>query len=327
MLNNLQLANPYWLILLVILPILFWWRHRYNSTYNSVLLPQILNSKKPLKARLIPLLLILELMGLMMMILAMSRPQRQFIEQKITSDGIDIVMSIDISGSMLARDFQPDRLESAKTTAIEFIKGRVGDRIGLVIFAGESFTLCPITIDKKVLIRQIGTIKSGLLEDGTAIGMGLATAVNRLKESNAKSKVIILLTDGVNNAGEIDPETAGEVAKAFGIKVYIIGVGTKGQAPMPVNTIFGTQMQMMDVLIDEELMQKISEITGAKYFRATDNSKLKAIYQDIDKLEKVKIDITTIPRSTEFFSWFIYLALLFLLIEFTLKNTYFRGIY
>ncbi len=200
-------------------------------------------------------------------------------------------MALDISGSMLARDFKPDRLEASKDVATEFISGRPYDRIGLVVFSGESFTQCPLTTDHAVLINLMHEIQSGMIEDGTAIGMGLANAVNRIKDSEAKSKVIILLTDGVNNMGEIAPATAAGIAKTFGIRVYTIGVGTQGMAPYPVQTPFGIQYQNMPVEIDEAILKEIAQTTGGRYFRATDNDKLVQVYHEIDKLEKSKIDV------------------------------------
>jgi len=229
----------------------------------------------------------------------MARPQSSSKEQTITSEGIDIVLSIDISGSMLAEDFKPNRIEASKQVARDFIEGRPNDRIGLVIFAGESFTMCPITTDHSVLMNQINSIKSGLLDDGTAIGEGLATAVARLKESQAKSKVIILLTDGVNNVGAIAPLMAGEIAETFGIRVYSVGVGSMGTAPYPIPTPFGTQYQNMEVQIDEEVLTQIANMTDGKYLRATNNNKLNEIFAEIDKLEKTKVEIMEFKKYAE----------------------------
>jgi Ca-activated chloride channel family protein len=226
---------------------------------------------------------------------------------------------------MLAEDFQPNRLEAGKNIAIDFIKNRPDDRIGLVIFSGESFTQCPLTIDHDVLINLFKDIKFGMIDDGTAIGMGLATAVNRLKESEAKSKVIILLTDGVNNMGSIPPITAAEIAKQFGIRVYTVGIGTHGMAPYPVQTPFGIQYQRLPADIDEGTLTKIASTTGGKYFRATDNQTLKNIYEQIDKLEKAKIDVTQYHKKTEIFLPFALIALFFLSLEFLLKNTWLKG--
>ncbi len=235
------------------------------------------------------------------------------------------MIASDISGSMLAEDFQPNRLEAGKNIAIDFIKNRPDDRIGLVIFSGESFTQCPLTIDHDVLINLYKDVKNGMIDDGTAIGMGLATAVNRLKDSEAKSKVIILLTDGSNNMGSIAPLTAAQIAKQFGIRVYTVGIGTHGYAPYPVQTPMGIQYQRILVDVDEGTLTKIANITGGKYFRATDNQTLKNIYEQIDKLEKAKIDVTEYHKKTELFLPFALIALLFLSLEFILKNTWLKG--
>ena len=236
------------------------------------------------------------------------------------------MLTLDISGSMLARDFRPDRLEASKNVATEFISGRPYDRMGLVVFSGESFTQCPLTTDHAVLINLLREIQSGMIEDGTAIGMGLATAVNRIKDSQAKSKVIILLTDGVNNRGEIAPATAAGIAKTYGIRVYTIGVGTQGMAPYPVNTPFGIQYQDMPVEIDEAILKEISETTGGKYFRATDNNKLVQVYNEIDKLEKSKIDVRQFSRKEEKYFIPALIAFCLLAMEILVRNTLFRNL-
>jgi Ca-activated chloride channel family protein len=227
---------------------------------------------------------------------------------------------------MLSRDFKPDRIEAAKNIATEFISGRPYDRIGLVVFSGESFTQCPLTTDHAVLINLLREIQSGMIEDGTAIGMGLATAVNRIKDSPSKSKVIILLTDGVNNKGEIAPATAAGIAKTFGIRVYTIGVGTQGMAPYPVQTPYGIQYQDMPVEIDEGILQEISQMTGGKYFRATDNDSLEKIYKEIDKLEKSKIDVKQFSRKEEKYLLPALIAFFLLVIEITARNTIFKNL-
>ncbi len=269
--------------------------------------------------------IVLRCLALAVLIVAIARPQSSLSWQNSTTEGIDIVIASDISGSMLAEDFTPNRMEAGKNIAIDFIKNRPNDRIGLVIFSGESFTQCPLTIDHEVLINLFKDIKNGMIDDGTAIGMGLATAVNRLKESDTKSKVIILLTDGSNNTGSIPPITAAEIAKQFGIRVYTVGLGTRGMAPYPVQTPMGIQYQRVPVDVDEGTLTKIAEITGGKYFRATNNSTLKNIYDQIDKLEKAKIDVTQYHKKTELFFPFALIALGFLLLEFVLKNTVFKG--
>ena len=260
-----------------------------------------------------------------LLIVALARPQTSLSWQNSTTEGIDIMIASDISGSMLAEDFVPNRLEAGKNIAINFIKNRPDDRIGLVIFSGESFTQCPLTIDHDVLVNLYQDVKFGMIDDGTAIGMGLATAVNRLKDSEAKSKVIILLTDGSNNMGSIPPLTAADIAKQFNIRVYTVGIGTHGSARFPVQTPYGIQYQMMPVDVDEGTLTQIANITGGKYFRATDNETLKNIYEQIDKLEKAKIDVTQYHKKTELFLPFALIALLFLVLEFGFKNTLLKG--
>lgn len=269
--------------------------------------------------------IVLKSLALMALIVALARPQSALSWQDTTTEGIDIVIATDISGSMLAEDLKPNRLEAGKNIAIDFIKDRPSDRIGLVVFSGESFTQCPLTIDHDVLINLFQDITNGMIEDGTAIGMGLATAVNRLKESEAKSKVIILLTDGSNTSGSIPPATAAEIAKQMNVRVYTVGVGTKGYAPYPVRTPFGIQYQQVPVTIDEATLSNIAKITGGQYFRATNNEKLKQIYQQIDKLEKAKIAVTQYHKKTERFLPFALIALVLLLLDFLLRNTWFKG--
>jgi Ca-activated chloride channel family protein len=259
-----------------------------------------------------------------LLIIVLARPQASNSWENVTTEGIDIVISLDISGSMLAEDFKPNRLEASKSVATEFIAGRPDDRMGLVVFSGEAFTQCPLTTDHAVLMNLFQGIESGIIEDGTAIGLGLATSVSRLKDSDARSKVIILLTDGMNNRGEIAPVTAAEIAKTFGIRVYTVGVGTLGTAPYPFRTPFGIQYQNVKVEIDEGVLQEIAGMTGGKYFRATNNQKLKEIYQEIDKLEKSRIDVKEINTKTEEYQRFMFLALILLLFEITLRLTIFK---
>jgi Ca-activated chloride channel family protein len=253
------------------------------------------------------------------LILALARPQTNLNRQDISVEGIDIVLATDISSSMLAEDLRPNRLEAAKEVGIEFISSRPDDRIGLVVFSGESFTQCPLTTNHAQLINLYKDINFGLIDDGTAIGDGLATAVNRLKESKAKSKVIILLTDGVNNMGSIDPQSAAEIANLYGIRIYTIGAGTIGTALFPVRTQFGMQYQRMEVKIDEALLQKMSALTNGKYFRATNKQKLQEVYKEIDRLEKSKIDVTEFSRKKEEFLPFVILALVLLTLEFVIR--------
>jgi len=262
---------------------------------------------------------LLRLGALALLIVAIARPRDSKNFEKVDTEGIDIVLDMDVSTSMLARDFKPDRIGAAKDIAIEFIASRPTDRIGIVVFAGESYTQCPVTTDRITLINMMKEVQTGLIEDGTAIGNGLATAVARLKDSDAKSRVVILLTDGVNNRGEIAPETAAVIAKTYGIRVYTIGVGAKGEAPYPVQTPWGIQVQNMKVEIDEELLQKIADTTGGKYFRATDNTKLMEIYNEINQMEKNRTTVDSFPVYSEKFMDFAIWALVLLLLELIFK--------
>ena len=266
----------------------------------------------------------LRLLAASFFIIALARPQTNMSRQDISVEGIDIMLATDFSSSMLAEDLKPNRLEAAKEVAVEFINSRPDDRIGLVIFSGESFTQCPLTTDHAKLINLFNDIKFGLIDDGTAIGDGLATAVNRLKESKARSKVIILLTDGVNNMGSIDPQSAAEVASIYGIRIYTIGAGTIGYAPTPVRTPFGMQYAQMEVKIDEPLLKKISAMTNGKYFRATNKKKLEDIYKEIDRMEKSKIDVTEFKRKKEEFMIFALIGLVLFGFEIILRYTLLR---
>ena len=258
---------------------------------------------------------LLRTIALVMIIIAIARPRSSTKMDKIDTEGIDIVLAMDVSTSMLARDFTPDRISAAKDIAIEFISRRPSDRMGIVVFAGESYTQCPLTTDRATLINLMKEIETGLIEDGTAIGNGLATAVARMQNSDAKSRVVILLTDGVNNSGEITPQTAADIAKTYGIRVYTIGVGANGTAPYPVMTPWGVQMQNVEVEIDENLLKNIAETTGGRYFRATDNTKLSEIYSEINKMEKARTTIDSFPIYKELFTGFALIALACLLLE------------
>ena len=258
---------------------------------------------------------LLRTIALVMIIIAIARPRSSTKMDKIDTEGIDIVLAMDVSTSMLARDFTPDRISAAKDIAIEFISQRPSDRMGIVVFAGESYTQCPLTTDRATLINLMKEIETGLIEDGTAIGNGLATAVARMQNSDAKSRVVILLTDGVNNSGEITPQTAADIAKTYGIRVYTIGVGANGTAPYPVMTPWGVQMQNVEVEIDENLLKNIAETTGGRYFRATDNTKLSEIYSEINKMEKARTTIDSFPIYKELFTGFALIALACLLLE------------
>lgn len=257
----------------------------------------------------------LRLLALSMIVVALARPRSSEEMEKIDTEGIDIVLTMDVSTSMLARDFNPDRLEASKDIAIQFISQRPADRMGIVVFAGESFTQCPLTTDRSTLINMMKEIQTDLIEDGTAIGNGLATAVSRMKDSDAKSRVVILLTDGVNNRGEITPAMAAEIAKTYGIRVYTIGVGANGMAPYPVMTPWGMELRNMQVEIDEALLKDIAEQTGGRYFRATDNAKLMEIYEEINKMEKVRTTIDSFPVYKELFPKYALIALVALLLE------------
>ena len=262
---------------------------------------------------------LLRTLALMMIVIAIARPRSSEQMEKVDTEGIDIVLAMDVSTSMLARDFAPDRINAAKDIAIEFISQRPSDRMGIVVFAGESFTQCPLTTDRATLINLMKEVNTDLLEDGTAIGNGLATAVARMKDSDAKSRVVILLTDGVNNCGEIAPETAAEIAKTYGVRVYTIGVGANGTAPYPVMTPWGVQMQNVKVEIDEKLLSEVAATTGGRYFRATDNTKLAEIYAEINKMEKARTTIDSFPVYKELFGTYALIALAALLLEFLLK--------
>ena len=253
--------------------------------------------------------------ALCLIIIAIARPRSSSEVERIDTEGIDIVLAMDVSTSMLARDFNPDRISAAKDIAIQFISQRPSDRMGIVVFAGESYTQCPLTTDRATLINMMKEISTDLIEDGTAIGNGLATAVARIKDSDAKSRVVILLTDGVNNSGEISPQTAAEIAKTYGIRVYTIGVGANGEAPYPVMTPWGVQIQNVKVEIDEKLLQNIAEATGGRYFRATDNTKLAEIYGEINKMEKAKTTIDSFPVYKELFGGYALTALICLMLE------------
>ncbi len=314
-LYNIKFANPEFFWLFIIIPLLIvWYFFQSNKKFSPIKLSTtdfIKTINPTAKVRLRHLPFILRLLTLIFIIFILARPQISSSHKKIKTEGIDIVISLDISSSMLAEDFRPNRLEAAKKTALQFIENRINDRIGLVVFSAQSFTQCPITIDHSVLKNLFSSVKSGMIEDGTAIGMGLATAVDRLKDSKAKSKVIILLTDGVNNRGLIAPMTAAEIAATFGIRVYTIGVGTRGMAPYPVKTPFGTQYVNMEVEIDEALLKDIAKTTGGKYFRATNNKALENIYNEIDKLEKTIVDeIVSHRKSEEFFPFGVAVGLI-----------------
>ncbi|MBA2562529.1 MAG: VWA domain-containing protein [Chitinophagaceae bacterium] len=326
-LKDITFGQPLFIYLLALLPLLIIWKIIKGKRQQAPLTISSLNGIKNThswKNTFHNIPFVLRLLALACIILALAHPQTKNDEQQAEGEGIDIILCIDVSGSMTAQDFTPNRLEAAKKVASDFIDQRLTDRIGIVVFSGESFTQCPLTTDHGVLKSQIEQIKNGLLEDGTAIGSGLATSVDRLRNSKSKSKVVILLTDGVNNGGLIDPSTAKEIAKSYNVKVYTVGVGTEGYAPTPVNTPLGIVMQNEKVAIDEKLLRAISFETGGTYFRAKDNESLNNIYKEIDKLEKSKIEITTYHRYAEKFYPFVFAALVFLFLEVILKFTLFK---
>lgn len=330
--TNFEFHNPEFLWLLLAIPLLAIWyffSRKKDSAQLTMSSVKGFGTKKSVFSKLKPLLYLLRLLALSTLIIALARPRNVAVSKKTkTNKGIDIVMAIDVSASMLAKDLKPNRLEALKKVATDFVNRRPNDRIGIVVYAGESFTQTPITSDKSIIKRTISEIKWGQLDGGTAIGMGLGSAVNRLKESKAKSKVIILLTDGVNNSGNIDPRTATELAKELKIKTYTIGIGTNGMAPFPWAKDPRTgelSFRNQQVEIDEKLLKFIAEQTDGKYFRATNNSKLKEIYNEIDKLEKTKIEEFKYYKYTEQYRYLVFLAAIFLLLEFLLRNTIFKS--
>jgi Ca-activated chloride channel family protein len=301
-------------------------QHKVTASVRVPVMQQFENSVTTFRHWLRHILFGFRTAAVGLLIIVLARPQTTNNFQDISTEGIDIVLTLDISGSMLARDFNPDRLEASKNVATEFITGRPYDRIGLVVFSGESFTQCPLTTDHAVLINLLREMKSGMIEDGTAIGEGLATAVNRIKDSESKSKVIILLTDGVNNRGIIAPLTAAEIAKTYGIRVYTIGVGTQGVAPYPVQTPFGIQYQDMPVEIDEAILKQISQMTDGRYFRATDNEKLVQVYSEIDKMEKSRIDVRQFKIRDEKYLFPALIAFCLILLELIVRNTLLKSL-
>ncbi len=323
-------ANPtYLFFLLLLIPMLFWYIRKLQKSHASLQISATQAFEKiPVnyKSRLRHLPFICRMLAVAMLIVALARPQSTRNWQNTETEGIDIMLALDVSTSMLARDLKPDRLEAAKQVASSFIKDRHNDNIGLVVFAGESFTQCPLTTDHAVLLNLFSKVQCGIIEDGTAIGNGLATAINRIKDSQAKSKVIILLTDGSNNSGDVAPSTAAEIAKKYNIRVYTIAVGTKGEAEMPYQTPFGVRYMKGRVEIDEKTLTQISQLTGGLHFRATDNNSLKAIYKEIDEMEKSKMDVKEYSKREEEYLYFALVAFLLLFVEAILKYKVLRNI-
>lgn len=328
--NHIVFAKPeLFYLLLGLIPMIVWYVLRQKKSKASIQISSLESLKNvPLtwKHSLRHAAFVLQLGVLSLIIVCLARPQSSDSWQNQTIEGIDIMIALDMSSSMLARDFQPDRLGAAKAVATEFVSGRQYDRIGLVVFSAESFTQCPLTTDRAVLINLFQNLQMGMLEDGTAIGLGLANAVSRLKDSEAKSKVVILLTDGENNRGEIAPITAAEIAKTFGVRVYTIGIGTMGTAPYPVQTPFGIQLRDMEVKIDEKTLQEIANITDGKYFRATNNRTLTEIYKEIDRLERSKIENKEFSKKNEEYRRYAIGALILALFAMILQFVVFRHI-
>ena len=328
--NGIEFASSWYLYFLIMIPLLTAWyifrgaRQQASLRFSDAEGMNKLPKSWKVYAR--HSVFALDMIALALLIVAMARPQSSSTSKNVTIEGIDIVLTLDVSTSMLAQDLRPDRLEAAKKVAADFIDNRPTDRIGLVIFSGETFTQVPLTTDHVILQNSLKQVKSRIIEDGTAIGDGLATAVSRLKESNAISKVVILLTDGENNAGSIDPMTAAEMAKIFGIRVYTIGAGRRGTAPYPVQTPFGTRLENIEVNIDETLLRNIANETNGIYFRAETNQKLKEIYDEIDKLERSKIDVNEFRHMHEEFAPLVVWALTLLICSFLLRKTVFKSI-
>ena len=323
-------ANPAYLwLLLLIIPLVVWYilkQHKSDASIEVSTTMPFDKMPRSYKYYLRHVRFALRVCALTALIIALARPQSTNSWSNRSTEGIDIVVALDISTSMLARDFKPNRVDAAKDVAAQFISGRTYDNIGLVIFAGESFTMCPMTTDHSALLNLLKDVECGMIEDRTAIGDGLTTAINRIKEGPAKSKTTILLTDGTNNAGDIAPVTAADIAKTFGIRVYTIGVGTQGMAPYPVQTPYGIQYQNYPVEIDENTLKEIAAKTDGEYFRATDKSALKNIFSEIDKLEKTKLSVTEYSKREERFMPWAILAMLLLCVDILLKNTILKNI-
>jgi Ca-activated chloride channel family protein len=332
LIKELSFKNPYFLLLWGLIPLLHVILKKYFALKSeNIQLPQgniLFQWKKTWRIRLLPYLIFFRLFAFFFFIMALARPQLPLQEEQVNAEGIDIMLTVDLSSSMLAQDFKPSRLEVCKRVAARFVDKRKYDRLGLVSFSGEAFTSCPLTSDHDILKEYLANLQCGLLEDGTAIGMGLGTAVNRIKDSEAKSKTVILLTDGVNNAGYLKPMIAAEIALKYDIKVYTIGVGTSGAALTPVSRrsdgeyIFG----LAQVEIDERLLREMAALTGGKYYRATNEQSLENIYTEIDKLEKTTLEVTRYKRFKDLYAWFIGVALFLFFLERLLKLTLFRSI-
>lgn len=329
--SHITFAHPYLLLLLLAVPLMTaWYIFRYRKQKPALQFSDISlfnGVQKTFRQRSYPLLFVLRMVAVTAAIVALARPQSMLSKQEMKVEGIDIVLTMDVSGSMLAEDFRPNRLEAAKKVASEFIESRRNDRIGLVVFSGEAFTQVPLTIDHPVLLKQLFSLKSGMIKDGTALGDGLATAINRIKDSEAKSKVIILLTDGINNLGSVDPQSAAEIAALYNIRLYTIGCGTKGMAPYPARDQFGhIHYQNVPVELDEQLLIQMAKSTNeGQYFRATNKKSLEKIFQQIDQMEKSKIDVTQYSQTKDEYQFWLILAAIALLAEILLGLLYYRS--
>ncbi|SEA22828.1 Ca-activated chloride channel family protein [Porphyromonadaceae bacterium NLAE-zl-C104] len=326
----MEFLHPEYLyLLLLIIPLSVWYVLRLSKTQASFKLASTSafgGIKSDFRVYMRHLPFVLRMISVALIIVIIARPQSVNSWEETETQGIDIVLALDVSGSMLAQDLQPDRLQAAKKVASEFIADRPNDNIGLVIFAGESFTQCPLTTDHKILLNLLNEVEYEMIEDGTAIGLGLATSVNRLKDSQSESRVVILLTDGTNNRGQIAPLTAADLARSYGIRVYTVGVGTKGMAPTPVNTPYGVRMQNMQVDIDEKTLTEIAAMTGGQYFRAQDTEGLRQVYDEIDEMEKYLISVQNVTRRKELFLPFALAALGLILLELLLRRTWLRSV-
>lgn len=321
--------KEYFLLFILLIPYIIWYLYKYKDSDATMRVSDMQVYEKTPKTfmnYLLHLPFILRTLSIILIIFVLARPQISNSWQNSEVNGIDIMMALDVSTSMLAEDLKPNRLEAAKSVATEFISGRPNDNIGITLFAGESFTQCPLTVDHAVLMNLIKETKCGLIEDGTAVGLGIANAVSRLKDSKAKSKIIILLTDGTNNRGEISPLTAAEIAQSFGIRVYTIGIGTNGTAPYPYPVGGTVQYIQVPVEIDEQTLTQIAQTTDGLYYRATDNSKLEEVYREIDKLEKTKLDVKQFTKKQEAYHWFAVGAFILLIFDILLRSTILKKI-
>lgn len=324
--NDIIFAYPEAALLLPVVAVVLFWKWARRRRRPALRLSTVPGLPRAPRVWLRPVPSLLRVLSLLALIVALARPQQLFVRQVVESKGVDIVLALDVSGSMLAEDLKPNRMDAAREVALRFVDQRTADRIGLVVFSGESFTLVPVTPAHDLLKAQIAEIRSGMLQDGTAIGAGMATAIDRLRVIPGDSRIIILMTDGVNNAGAIDPLTALAIAKTYKLRIYTIGVGTTGMAPFPVSTPFGVQRTLVPVEIDEALLQRIAAETGGKYFRATSNKALETIYDEIDRLEKRKVETTTFKRTVELFYPFALAAIVLLGLEVVLRGWVMRGV-